>query len=49
MGQIFTQMKSIMKENGMQIKEVVGGVCTLRMGLFMKESGTMTSVMDREC
>lgn len=49
MEQIFTQMKSIMKGSGMQIKEVVGVVCTLRMGQYMKESGTMISEMAREC
>ena len=39
---------NITRENGMQIKEVVGVACTLVMEQFMKENGTMMKEMDKE-
>ena len=42
MAPIFTQVKNIMKGNGILIREAAGVECTMLMVLFMKENGMMT-------
>ena len=49
MVQTFTQMTSIMKENGTLIKEADGDECTTKMEQYMRASGMMTREMAKEC
>ena len=49
MGQIFTQRKNIMKENGTQTNGAVGVACTMLMVASMKGSGIMTNEVAKEC
>ena len=46
---ISTQMKNIMRVNGMLIREVGGVECIMQMELFTRESGTMINEMDKAC
>ena len=46
---ISMDLMSIMKGSGMLINEVGGAECILWMGLFMKENGSMTNAMGRDC
>ena len=49
MVQTFTQMTSIMKENGTLIKEADGDVCTTKMEQYMRASGMTTREMAKAC
>ena len=40
---------SIMRENGMQTKEVGGDACTIKMEQYMKGSGMMIKETARVC
>ena len=46
---ISMDLMSIMKGSGIPINEVGGVVCILLMDLFMKENGSMTNAMGKDC
>ena len=49
MERFFTVIWSTMKENGLPISVLAGGVCIMQMARFMKVNGTMTDVGEQEC
>ena len=49
MEHIFTRKQNIMRVNGMQTSAVAGDECTMLMDRYMKENGTTTKEMGKEC